>query len=86
MGEVVKAPMRRVYPPRIRGKQIWAQDEPPPEMVWEVCPYARRLEPCQHCPEQETDESGRVFQRGCYGLAAEVCRIVFACQAEQQEE
>lgn len=69
--------------------EIWAQPEPPEEMVWAVCSHVegRDLQECDHCPMwEETPRPGShkddKVQRGCYGMAAEVCRIVFAVQAK----
>jgi hypothetical protein len=67
--------------PQVSPREIWDQAEPPPEMVWEVCPYLRgHLDEsrCQQCPPWEDDPAHGKVSRGCYGLAGEVCRIVFA--------
>lgn len=81
---VTKFPKRKVHQREIRGKEIYAQEEPPQEMVWDVCPYLNmhRQEEwrCMHCPQWEEDPDHGKVQRGCYGLAAEVCRIIFARQ------
>lgn len=82
MADITKFPVEKVYPPIVRGREIWDQAEPPPEMVWAVCPWMRKYlddSRCNHCPRQEEDDYGPM-QRGCYGIAAEVCRVVFAMQ------
>lgn len=69
------------------AKQIWKQREPPEEMVWAVCPYLRSHmddTECKNCPQWEEHELHGKCQRGCYGLAAEACRIVFAMQTIPQ--
>jgi hypothetical protein len=70
------------HPRTIKGKEIWDQDEPAPEMVWAVCPWLLRGDEtnCAHCPTWENDPDHGQVQRGCYGLAAEACRVVFAMQ------
>lgn len=68
------------------GKEIWAQPEPSDAMVWAICPYItrRNLELCNRCPKWEWDARGESdVQRGCYGMAAEACRIVFAMQRRE---
>lgn len=83
MATVEKFPKAKIYPDAVGGREIWAQPEPPKEMVWAVCPYLRgHLEEsrCQHCPTYIEDEAHGKVQRGCYGMAAEVCRVVFAVQ------
>ncbi len=85
MGDIVKAPMTYRHQSRVMAGEIWAQDEPPSEMVWEVCPYLRgHLDDsrCAHCPRWERDEQYGQVQRGCYGIAAEACRIVFAMRPQ----
>lgn len=64
---------------------VWAQKEPPDEMVWEVCPYLRDLEPCRGCPRWEDRGDGRPVMRACFALASEVCRIVFALDQPHRE-
>lgn len=61
----------------ITAAQIWASSEPAETTVWNVCPYLRKE--CNHCPQKEFGERGE-FQRGCYAIAAEICRVVEACQ------
>jgi len=76
-------PIEKIHPRTVRGREIWAQQEPPTEMVWAVCPWLRlhRDESrCHHCPRYEQDADYGTVQRGCYALAAEVCRVVFAMQ------
>jgi hypothetical protein len=71
----------------VSGREIWDQAEPPCEMVWEVCPYLRsHLDEsrCMQCPRWEDDPDYGKVQRGCYGMAAEVCRIIFAMQMRKQ--
>lgn len=66
-----------------RAEEIWAQDDPPDEMVWAVCPYLRgHLDDskCKQCHKMENHPRHGECQRGCYGMAAEACRIVFAMQ------
>ena len=80
---VEKIPVRFKRPRTLTGREMWDAPEPPPEMVWEVCPYLRmnaEHEGCQQCPTWEEDSDYGKVQRGCYGLAAEACRIVMAMQ------
>lgn len=92
MTNVIKIPVKKRYPRTVRGKEIWNQAEPSESMVWEICPYIRsNLENCNHCPRWEFDEVAArytkdgIVQRGCYGLADEACRIVFAMQKRQRK-
>lgn len=81
---VVEFPKEKVYPKLLGGREIWDQAEPPSEMVWEVCPYTRSHDAgCKHCPRFEDDKDYGPMQRGCYGMAAEVCRVVFAMQKRE---
>lgn len=81
---VIKFPKKRTFRPVLRGHEVWAQEEPPSEMVWEVCNYTRNRrsesdqDGCYHCPRLEVDPEHGEVQRGCYGMAAEACRVVFA--------
>lgn len=80
---VVRLPVEKVYPATVRGKEVWAQDEPPTEMVWAICPYTRNATGdgrCLHCPRTFIDNVHGECQRGCYTLAAEACRVVLAMQ------
>lgn len=89
MSDVVKFPGERVFPNTVGGHEVWKQDDPQQEMVWAVCPYTRmHLDEtrCHHCPPWEQDEDYGEMRRGCYGIAAEVCRIVFAMQARAKLE
>lgn len=74
------------HPRTVRGSEVWAQDEPPSEMVWAICPYIRNnLKNCTHCPRYLEDEDHGQVQSGCYGFAAEACRVVFAMQRRAQQ-
>jgi len=85
MGTVVKFPLEKSYPETVSGREVWAQKEPSPEMVWAVCPYIRSaIERCKHCSPWEIDERYGEMRRGCYGMAAEACRIVFAMQNREK--
>lgn len=80
---VEKIPVDYTRPKILTGKEIWAVPEPPSEMVWEICPYLRmdsKHEGCRQCPQFEDHEHYGQCQRGCYGLAEEACRVVFAMQ------
>lgn len=80
---VMKFPLEKVHPAIVDGREIWKQQEPPEEMVWAVCPHLRVHHDesrCHHCPRYERHPDYGEVQRGCYGLAAETCRIVFAMQ------
>jgi hypothetical protein len=67
---------------KLTGREIWDAEEPPPEMVWAMCPYLRRGDDCAECPTEEYDgHSEQMVQRGCYTLAAEACRVVAAMQS-----
>lgn len=84
-------PITKRYPRLIRGKEIFAQPKPPKEMVWELCPYLlhrNNLEnpECAHCPTWEEDPQHGPVQRGCYGLAEEACRLVFAARERFKTE
>ena len=68
---------REGYPRIIPVAELYAQPEPPPEAVWEVCPYLCVGGLCRHCPRFEIQD-GEEVQRGCYTHAVEVCRIVQA--------
>lgn len=81
---VINFPKEKVYPREVRGFEIWAQPEPPSEMVWAICPYLRSNQDdprCNNCPPLETDVDYGDMTRGCYVFAAEACRVVFAMQA-----
>jgi hypothetical protein len=83
---ITKFPTRYRRPRQVRGREIYQQAEPEPEMVWEVCPYLRmhmEEDRCAQCPPWHQDPDYGTMQHGCYGLAAEVCRIVFAIQARK---
>lgn len=81
MTTVIKFPRLKRYPQTVSGKEVWAQEEPPTKMVWEVCHYTNsNNECCAHCPQWEDDPDYGKVQRGCYTRAAEACRIVFAMQ------
>lgn len=41
MAEITKFPVEKVYPEIVGAREIWDQVEPPPEMVWAVCPHVR---------------------------------------------
>lgn len=88
MGEVVKAPTDFRHPRSVKPAEMYAQAEPPSEMVWELCPYTSNVKDddrrCRHCPQWEEDEHHGKMQRMCYGLASEACRIVFAMQRREQ--
>lgn len=80
---VVRFPVEKVHPNLIGGREVWDQREPPEAMVHAVCPWMRRGDEtrCMHCPPWEDDPDHGKVRRGCYGIAAEVCRVVFAMQA-----
>lgn len=80
---VAPFPKKKIYPDAVKGRELWKQQEPPSEMVWAVCPYLRGHmdeSRCCHCPAWEEHKHHGKVQRGCYGMAAEVCRVVFAMQ------
>ena len=81
MADLTPLPVRYRRPRSLTGKEIWDAPAPPAEMVWEVCPYLRLHEDdprCRQCPQWEDDPGYGKVQRGCYGLAEEACRVVFA--------
>lgn len=83
---VTRLPVKRRLRMSATPQEIWSQPAPPDDMVWSMCAH-RRSEPCQGCPAfEEDDGSGGLpcagFTRGCYGLAQEACRLVFALQAK----
>lgn len=88
---VTKFPVEKVYPDAVGGREVWAQTEPSQEMVWAICPYTRSNQHaikgdnrCLHCPRYEEDPDYGLMSRGCYVMAAEACRIVFAMQAREK--
>lgn len=84
MAEITKFPVEKVHPEIVGAREIWDQAEPPQEMVWAICPHVRSREDesrCHHCPPWEEDPDYGKMRRGCYGMAAETCRIVFAMQS-----
>lgn len=86
MAEIVKFPVEKVHERTVRGYEVWEQPEPSPEMVWAVCPYTRGNAGdyrCTHCPSWEVDPDYGQVRRGCYAIAAEVCRVVFAMQKRE---
>jgi len=83
--KIVKHPARYRYRQSVRAKEMWAQAEPSEEMVWEVCVYTNGLKPCHHCPRWEDDRHHGRVQRGCYSIAAEACRVVFAMQKREKK-
>jgi hypothetical protein len=85
MNKVVKWPIDRKYPRTVIAKEMYAQKEPPEEMVWALCPYTRGvMHSCHHCPEWEDDPEHGEYSRGCYVLAKEAVRTVFAMQNRQK--
>lgn len=81
MSNVVPIPVKKRFPRSVKSKEVWAQERPPDEMVWEICPYIRNnLDKCCHCPHSYEDPTYGPMSDGCYVLAAESCRIVFAMQ------
>lgn len=83
MSEVTRLPVAYRRRRTVSGKEVWGTDEPSDAMVWEVCPYLRNLEPCQQCPRWKDSAYG-LEQCGCFGLAAEACRIVMAIQKRER--
>ena len=86
---VEKISVRYRRPQTLTGKEMWDAPEPPPEMVWEICPYLRmgagaEQEGCQQCPAWDEDKDYGKVQRGCYGFAAEACRVVVAMQKKHE--
>jgi hypothetical protein len=85
---VTTFPKQKVFSPSCSGREIWDQKEPPSDMVWEICPYTRSTtkddDRCHHCPQWEIDPDHGRLQRGCYAMAAEACRIVFAMQKRSE--
>lgn len=89
MGDVAALPVRKVFPKIVSAEEMHAQPDPTDEMVWAVCPHLRaHLEEsrCHRCPRWEEDETYGKLQRGCFGLANEACKIVFAMQERDQGE
>lgn len=88
----LKFPKSKRHRRSVSGNEIWDQQEPPKEMVWEVCPYlrmhrmAKDEHHCKHCPPTADVPNYGKGIPGCYGLAAEACRIVFAMQARQKKD
>lgn len=86
---VTKFPVERVFANTVKGHEVWAQKEPSQEMVWAICPYTRTTQGdtrCLHCPKWEDDPDYGKMSRGCYVIAAEACRIVFAMQKRESNE
>lgn len=87
MGKVIQSGIERRHHREIRGKEIWAQQEPTQEMIWDVCPYIRtKLDRCRHCPPWREDKHYGKVKDGCFMMAAEVCRIVFARQKRETKK
>lgn len=85
---VIKLDVRYRRPRTVRGREIYTQPKPSSEMVWEICPYLRmhcKEDRCSQCPEEFEDETYGTMIHGCYGLAEEVCRIIFAMQARNNK-
>jgi hypothetical protein len=83
---VAKFPRRFHHRAIVKAAEMYAQPEPPDEMVWAVCPHLRTAaedKRCSHCPKWEDDPDYGKLQRGCYALAKEACMIVFAMQARK---
>lgn len=85
---ISKLPVEKVYPRSVRGREVWDQQEPPPEMVWEVCVYTTggTHERCRHCPAEREDPDHVTVTDGCYVWAAEACRVVFAMQQRAKDQ
>lgn len=67
----------------VDGAEIYTQPKPPDEMVWAICPWVQRhYGQCEKCPEYQPI-NGEMVQRGCYAMAEEACRVVFAMQARK---
>jgi hypothetical protein len=84
--KVTPLPVKFRHRRTVEAKEIGRQPKPSNEMIWEICPYltGRDLEPCDHCPAWEEDlDHGKVY-RLCFGLAEEVCKIIFAVQKRQK--
>ena len=69
----------------VTARELWTTDEPPEDMVWDICDHSRQMDEkaCKRCPRASVDPEFPEYgpqQQLCYGLAAEVCRIVFAWQ------
>jgi len=78
---VEKIPIRYRRPRTLTVEETCDIADPPPEMVWELCPYIRAiLDGCQQCPRWEDHEDHGRVQKLCYGLAEEACRVVLAMQ------
>lgn len=71
----------------VSGREVSSQRDPSDEMVWAICPWLRTHQDggeCKRCPRWE--ERGRddgPYQRGCYALAKEACKVVFAMQRRE---
>lgn len=78
--EFPKPPRKRL----VRAVEMYAQREPPDEMVWELCPYLRRdADACEGCAETFIDPDYGECSPGCYVFAKEACRVIFAMQARE---
>ena len=85
---VEKFPQRFRHPAIVKAAEMYAQPQPSDEMVWAICPHLRSSSDdnrCSHCPKYEDDPAYGKTQRMCYGLAREVCMIVFAMQAREKQ-
>jgi len=83
---IVKLDQPYHRPRQVRGREIWDQKEPSSEMVWEICPYLRmHLDEgrCNQCPRDYEEPNHGPAHHGCYILAVEVCRIIFAMQKRE---
>lgn len=90
MGDLTKLPVE--FKHRSCKPDIWSVPDPPPEMVWEVCRYTRQGDNrgrCKHCPAVIDDPDDHIvssygpYVEGCYQMAQEACRVVFAMQKRE---
>lgn len=83
---VVNFPKRPFRQELVKPDEMYAQREPSDAMVWEVCPYLRQHAKdmrCHGCPREEVDPDHGPVTRGCYLMAREACRVLFAMQARE---
>lgn len=88
MAKIVQFPGEKVYPNLVKGEEIHRQPEPTEEMVWAVCPWLRAHQDdsrCRHCPAWFEEPNYGTMRYGCYGMAAETCKVIFAMQARASQ-
>jgi hypothetical protein len=88
MAEPTPIPVEYRKPSILTGREIWDSPEPSEAMVHEVCKYTRGTGgplSCRGCPRTVQDEHYGSMTLGCFGWAAEACRVMMAVQRREQQ-